>query len=68
MWWGTAIESPDPAALARFYSERLGWPIGHEEPGTTILTPPGGSVFFVFQHAPDYRPRSGHRSTVSSAR
>ena len=37
MWWGTAIEAPDPGALARFYSELLGWTIGHEEPGTTIL-------------------------------
>jgi hypothetical protein len=40
MWWGTAIEAPDPGALARFYSELLGWPIGHEEPGTTILAAP----------------------------
>jgi hypothetical protein len=31
MWWGTAIEAPDPGALARFYSELLGRPIGHEE-------------------------------------
>jgi hypothetical protein len=23
MWWGTAIEAPDPSALARFYSELL---------------------------------------------
>jgi len=55
MWWGTAIESPDPSALARFYSELVGWPIGHEEPGTAILAPPGGSVFVVFQEATDYR-------------
>jgi hypothetical protein len=40
MWWGTAIEAPDPGALANFYSELLGWPIGHEEPGTVILAPP----------------------------
>ena len=55
MWWGTAIEAPDPGALARFYSELVGWPIGHEEPGTTILAPPGGSTFAVFQEAADYR-------------
>ena len=55
MWWGTAIEAPDPSALARFYSELVGWPIGHEEPGTTILAPPEGSVFVVFQEATDYR-------------
>jgi catechol 2,3-dioxygenase-like lactoylglutathione lyase family enzyme len=55
MWWGLAVEAPDPAALARFYSELLGWPIGHEEPGTAILAPPQGSVYLVFQHAADYQ-------------
>ena len=55
MWWGTAIEAPDPGALARFYSELVGWPLGHEEPGTAILAPPGGSTFVVFQEASDYQ-------------
>jgi predicted enzyme related to lactoylglutathione lyase len=45
MWWGTALEAPDPGALARFYSELLGWPIGHEEPGTAILAAPQGSIY-----------------------
>ena len=54
MWWGTAIEAPDPGALARFYSELLGWPIGHEEPGTAILAAPEGPIFLVFQQARDY--------------
>ena len=53
MWWGTAIEAPDPGALARFYSELLGWPIGHEEPGTTVVAAPGGA-FLVFQQADGY--------------
>ncbi len=53
MWWGTAIEAPDPGALASFYSELLGWPIGHEEPGTAILAAPEGSIFVVFQQATD---------------
>ena len=56
MWWGTAIESPDPGALARFYSELLGWPIGHEEPDTAILSAPGGSIFVVFQKQTEYQP------------
>ncbi|MFJ5213295.1 VOC family protein [Streptomyces sp. NPDC088354] len=56
MWWGTAIEAPDPGALARFYSELLGWPIGHEEPGTAVVVAPGGPVYLVFQQADDYRP------------
>ena len=55
MWWGTAIEAPDPAALARFYSELVGWPLVHEEPGTAVLaTARDGSVFMVFQQATDY--------------
>lgn len=54
MWWGTAIEAPDPAALARFYSDLLGWPIGHEEPGTAILTATQG-IYVVFQQATDYQ-------------
>jgi catechol 2,3-dioxygenase-like lactoylglutathione lyase family enzyme len=56
MWWGTAIEAPDPNALARFYSELLGWPIGHEEPGTSILRAPEGPIYFVFQRATGYQP------------
>lgn len=55
MWWGTAIEAPDPAALAQFYSDLLGWPIGHQEPGTTILAAPEGSIYIVFQQATDYQ-------------
>ena len=54
MWWGTAIEAPDPTALARFYSALLDWPINHEEPGTAILAAPEGSIFIVFQEAPGY--------------
>lgn len=54
MWWGTAIEAPDPAALARFYAELLEWPIVHEEPGTSVVAAPGGQVFHVFQRADGY--------------
>ncbi len=55
MWWGTAIEAPDPAALARFYSRLLDWPIGHEEPGTAILAAPEGAIFIVFQQATGFQ-------------
>jgi catechol 2,3-dioxygenase-like lactoylglutathione lyase family enzyme len=55
MWWGTAVEAPDPAALARFYSSLLGWPVVSEELGSTVLaTAPDGSAFVVFQQATDY--------------
>jgi len=56
MWWGAAIEAPDPSALAAFYSRLLDWPVAHEEPGTAILKPPQDSVFLVFQLAEDYVP------------
>jgi len=55
MWWGTAMEAPDPAALARFYSALLGWPIGHEEPGTSIVAAPEGPIYLVFQQADGYQ-------------
>lgn len=54
MWWGPAIEAPDPGALARFYSSLVGWPVGHEEPGTAVLVA-GDGVFVVFQQADGYR-------------
>jgi len=56
MWWGAAIEAPDPAALGRFYSELLGWPIVEEQPGTVVVAAPGGATFLVFQQATDYQP------------
>ncbi|MBA2555431.1 MAG: VOC family protein [Geodermatophilaceae bacterium] len=55
MWWGTAIEAPDPSALAAFYSQLLDWPIVHEEPGTAIVAPQG-SLYNVFQQAEGYLP------------
>jgi Glyoxalase-like domain len=68
MWWGTAIEAPDPGALARFYSGLIGWNIAHQEPGTAILAAPGGSIYVVFQQATGYQPRCGRPPTGSSAR
>jgi catechol 2,3-dioxygenase-like lactoylglutathione lyase family enzyme len=56
MWWGCAIESPDPAALAGFYAELLGWPIAHQEPGTAVLAAPEGSTYVVFQQSAEYEP------------
>jgi len=56
MWWGTAIEAPDPGALAAFYSKLLDWPVVHQEPGTAILKPPQDSVFMVFQATEEYTP------------
>jgi catechol 2,3-dioxygenase-like lactoylglutathione lyase family enzyme len=56
MWWGTAIEAPDPAALARFYSALLDWPVVHEESGTAVVASSTGGPYFVFQQADGFRP------------
>ncbi|HEX8867784.1 MAG TPA: VOC family protein [Lentzea sp.] len=55
MWWGTTIEAPDPVGLARFYAELLGWHVGHEEPGTSIVASSPQGPFFVFQQADGYQ-------------
>ena len=56
MWWGAAIEAPDPGALAAFYSRLLDWPVAHADPATAIVKPPQDSVFLVFQLAEEYVP------------
>lgn len=56
MWWGTAIEAPDPGALAKFYAELLELPIVHQEPGTAVLAASPQGPFFVFQQAAGYQP------------
>jgi predicted enzyme related to lactoylglutathione lyase len=69
MWWGAAIEAPDPAALAAFYERLLGWTLVEEEPGTTVLAAPQGGVFVVFQQADDFQrptwpPVAGEQRTM----
>jgi catechol 2,3-dioxygenase-like lactoylglutathione lyase family enzyme len=55
MWWGAAIEAPDPAALAGFYAELLGWPVVHQEPGTTVVASAPEGPYLTFEVAEDYR-------------
>jgi catechol 2,3-dioxygenase-like lactoylglutathione lyase family enzyme len=50
------INSPDPPALARFYSRLLGWEIGVEEPGWVTLLNPTGSVDLAFHIEDVYTP------------
>jgi hypothetical protein len=54
MWWGAAVEAPDPGGLAGFYASLLGWPVVHQEPGTAVVGAPGGGSFIVFQQADGY--------------
>jgi|SRR6185312_6221126 len=56
MWWGTAIEAPDPGLLARFYAELLGWHLGHEDEATAVVAASPQGPYFVFQRAQGYRP------------
>ncbi|MCQ4081467.1 VOC family protein [Streptomyces sp. RB6PN25] len=52
----TVIDCPDPAALARFYGEILGWPTRQRHPGWADLKAPDGSATISFQLAPDLKP------------
>lgn len=46
---GVNLNSPDPAALARFYEKLLGWPITVDEPGWVIIRNPDGGIGLNFQ-------------------
>ena len=56
MWWGVAVETPDPHALAGFYSGLLDWPVVHREADTAVVAAPDGPIFLVFQAAAGYEP------------
>lgn len=55
-WWGVVIESADAHALARFYSEVLGWPIVGDEPNWVTIAPEGTVSYLAFNTSPDYLP------------
>ncbi len=50
------LNAPDPPALARFYSNLLGWPITIEEPDWVMLRNPDGGVSLSFQIEDIYVP------------
>ena len=39
-WYSTVIESTDPRALARWWSEALGWEVMYEADDEVVLVPP----------------------------
>ncbi len=53
-WWGVVLEAPDGPALARFYSNLLGWPISHESEDGAAVAPDEGVAYLGFQSASDY--------------
>jgi catechol 2,3-dioxygenase-like lactoylglutathione lyase family enzyme len=55
-WWGVVLETPDSSALARFYSDLLGWEIAKEDPDGAAIAPPDGVAYLAFQTSPEYVP------------
>ncbi|KUO02651.1 glyoxalase [Streptomyces caeruleatus] len=55
-WWGIVLEAPDPQALARFYSELLGWEIAKEDAEGAAIAPPEGVAYIAFQLSDGYVP------------
>jgi catechol 2,3-dioxygenase-like lactoylglutathione lyase family enzyme len=51
------LECPDPAALAAFYSELLGWPVVRSEPDWYMIRESeDAGPLLAFQRAPGYQP------------
>lgn len=54
-FWGAVVDAPDARALARFYSDLLGWPIVKESDEDAALAPPDGVAYLAFQTSPEYQ-------------
>lgn len=50
------MDAPDPGALARFYSELLGWEIAWLDTDDATLLPPDGVGYLGFQREENYVP------------
>ena len=50
------LDCPDPAALATFYSELLGWPVTYTSDDFVVVAPSGQHSGVAFQLAPDHVP------------
>jgi catechol 2,3-dioxygenase-like lactoylglutathione lyase family enzyme len=53
-WWGVVLDTPDPRALAGFYSKLLGWPIADDGPDWVSMAQPNGVAYLAFQPSPEY--------------
>jgi hypothetical protein len=51
----TVLDAPDPRALALFYRDLLGWPVGTDEPEWITLRSPGGGAGLSFQFESAYQ-------------
>lgn len=52
------LDGPDPAALAGFYSELLGWPITYQGEDWVVVSTSDAASGLAFQLAPNHRPPS----------
>jgi catechol 2,3-dioxygenase-like lactoylglutathione lyase family enzyme len=48
------LDAPDAPALARFYSDLLGWEIAKESAEHCTMGPPDGVAYLAFQTSRDY--------------
>ncbi|MPZ63813.1 MAG: hypothetical protein GEU93_21615, partial [Propionibacteriales bacterium] len=53
-YWGVVLDAPDALALARFYSDLLGWEIAKSGPEDAAILPPDGVAYLGFQTSPEY--------------
>ncbi|HCT78593.1 MAG TPA: glyoxalase [Micromonosporaceae bacterium] len=52
---GVALECPDPASLAEFYSAVTGWPVVYSNPDWYSISE-GDDFHLSFQRSPGYQP------------
>jgi catechol 2,3-dioxygenase-like lactoylglutathione lyase family enzyme len=50
------LDCPEPAVLAGFYAELLGWPITWQRPDWVVVAESETASGLAFQLVPDYRP------------
>ena len=67
-WVGTVLSARDPVALARFYSELLGWEVSRETPDWATIGVPGSTCYLAFaideHHTPPTWPSRPGRPTM----
>ena len=52
----TAVDCPDPRALAAFYSSITGWPVSPDSDDDWVWLESGIGTTLAFQRSPDHRP------------
>ncbi len=52
---GVVLDAPEPRALARFYSDLMGWQVVTDDPTWVVIEGPDGGTHLSFQLEPDLR-------------